>query len=794
MDVEALLGKLDLETKVRMLSGADMWSLPEIPEIGLRRLVMSDGPIGVRGEAWDGEPSTTLPNPTALAATWDPALAHRVGRLLAAEALAKGVHVLLAPTVNLHRSPLGGRHFECYSEDPLLTGEIGAAFVTGVQSGRVAAAVKHFVANDSETERMTYDVRVSDRALRELYLAPFERIVRAGAWAVMASYNGVRGATLTENAPLLRDILKGEWGFDGAVVSDWLATRDTVRAALGGLDIAMPGPHTVWGPALVAAVRDGRVPESTVDDSVRRVLRLAERAGALTPHQPEPISAEQPAALAREVAARSFVLMRNTGVLPIATGTSRIAVIGVPAAHPRFQGGGSAQLTPPYVVTPLDGLRAALPQADIQYVPGPDPSRALPPATGEFIVRYLAADGTELHRASLLEASVLHIGDLPVESAKLAKVVVSGTVRAEMAGQWRVCARGVGQYRLTVGEDVHDLTLTPTGGDLVEAFLLPPQEVVAVELTARQSVPVELETDYVELMPGFPALAFTLGFASPERPDDELIADAVAAASAADVAIVVVGTTAENESEGIDRATITLPGAQDALVAAVAAANPRTVAVVNAGAPVLVPWADDVAAVLLSWFGGQEFGNALADTLTGAVEPGGRLPTTWPSADADPAVVTPVDGRLQYTEDLAIGYRADPTAVAFPFGHGLGYTTWSYLDAHAEGDTFTVRLRNDGDRPGREIVQVYLSADSGDGPTRWLAGFAAVTAEPGQTATATIELPERAFQIWTDAGWTRPEATYTVHIGHSVADSRVTVGLSPDEGSEVRVGEPKARE
>lgn len=777
-DIDALVRGSDLETKVRMLSGADMWSLPAVPEIGLRRLVMSDGPIGVRGETWEGEPSTALPNPTALAATWDTALAHRVGRLLAAEARAKRVDVLLAPTVNLHRSPLGGRHFECYSEDPLLTGEIGAAYVTGVQSGGVAAVVKHFVANDSETERMTCDVRVSDRALRELYLAPFERIVRAGVWAVMAAYNAVSGVTLTENAPLLRGVLKDEWGFDGAVVSDWLAARDTVRTVLGGLDIVMPGPHAVWGPALVAAVREGRVPESVVDDAARRTLRLAERVGALSPRQPAPIPPERPDALAREVAARSFVLTRNTGVLPIAAGVSRIALIGVPATHPRSQGGGSAQLTPPYVVTPLDGLRAARPDADIQYLPGPDPASALRPAEGEFTVRYLSADGTELHRASRPEAVVLHVGDLPVEPADLARVVISGTVRADTAGRWRLAARGAGRYRLTVGMTVHDLDLTGTGVDPIEALLHAPQEVVSVDIAAGQSVPVELATDYTDLLPGFPLLTFALGFAPPERTDEDLIAEAVTAARAADVAIVVVGTTEEVESEGTDRATIALPGAQDALMAAVAAANPRTVAVVNSGAPVLMPWAGDVAAMLLTWFGGQELGNALADVLTGATEPGGRLPTTWPSTDPDPAAVTPVDGRLDYTEDLAIGYRAEPTAVAFPFGHGLGYTTWSYLDAKSNGDTITVRLRNDGDRPGREIVQAYLSANLADRPARWLAGFATVTAQPGQTTTTTIDLPERAFQIWTDTGWTRPAATYTVHIGRSVIDPRITLKLS----------------
>src|SRR5207249_2324671 len=250
-DIDTLLGKLDLETKVQLLSGADMWSLPALPEIGLRRLVMSDGPVGVRGEVWEGEPSTNVPSPTALAATWDPDLAHRVGRLLAAEARRKGVDVVLAPTVNLHRSPLGGRHFECFSEDPLLTGRIGTAYVRGLQRHGVGATPKHYVANDSETDRYTLSVRVDERTLREVYLAPFEElVVGAGAWLVMAAYNGVNGATMTENG-LLADPLKGEWGFDGVVVSDWAATRSTEGAGRAALDLAMPGPSSPWEEELV---------------------------------------------------------------------------------------------------------------------------------------------------------------------------------------------------------------------------------------------------------------------------------------------------------------------------------------------------------------------------------------------------------------------------------------------------------------------------------------------------------------------------------------------------------------
>src|ERR1700722_9050259 len=273
--VEPPASALDLETKVSLLSGQDVWSLPAVPAIGLASIVMSDGPVGVRGTQWSAsDPSIALPSPTALAATWDPELARRAGRLLGQEARRKGVHVLLAPTVNLHRSPLGGRHFECYSEDPLLTGEIGAGYVSGVQDQGVATTVKHFVANDFETERYTASAEVSDRALRELYLAPFETIIRkAAAWGVMSAYNAVNGVSMTTNGGLQLGVLKSEWGFTGFIVSDWLAARDAVGCATGGLDVAMPAAGSPWGARLVAAVKDGSGPAEVVEEQVRRGLR-----------------------------------------------------------------------------------------------------------------------------------------------------------------------------------------------------------------------------------------------------------------------------------------------------------------------------------------------------------------------------------------------------------------------------------------------------------------------------------------------------------------------------------------
>src|SRR5690349_7936583 len=364
--LRARLSELSLDEKVRLLTGADFWALHEVP--GLRRLVTSDGPAGVRGERWDErEPSANVPSPTALAATWDEARIERLGGLLAAECRRKGVDVLLAPTVNPHRSPYGGRHFECFSEDPLLTARIGIAYVNGLQRAGVGATVKHFVANDSETERFTLDARVDERTLRELYMAPFETIVKeARPWAVMAAYNQVNGHTMTES-PLLRDVLKDEWGWDGVVMSDWFAGR-SLDAASAALDLVMPGPSGPWGDALVEAVRDGRVSEEVVDDKVLRILRLAARVGAL---EGAPAPATPPAfdvaAELRATAAASFVLARNHGTLLPLNGPTlrRVAVIGPNAAVARTLGGGSATVFPPYTVSPLEGIRAALPHAEV---------------------------------------------------------------------------------------------------------------------------------------------------------------------------------------------------------------------------------------------------------------------------------------------------------------------------------------------------------------------------------------------------------------------------------------------
>ncbi|MGV9382619.1 glycoside hydrolase family 3 protein [Nonomuraea sp. NPDC003707] len=773
MDFDELIARLDLRTKVRLLTGAGMWSLPPLPEIGLDRLVMSDGPIGVRGERWSAvDPSIALPSPTALAATWDVDLVRRAGRLLAQEARRKGVHVLLAPTINLHRSPLGGRHFECFSEDAYLTGEIGAAYVEGVQEGGVATTPKHFVANDFETDRFTADVRVSEKALREVYLRPFERVVRAGAWGLMTAYNSVNGTTMTEHAELVNGVLKGEWGFDGFVVSDWTAVRTTEAAALGGTDVAMPGPHGPWGEKLEAAVREGRVPESVVDDRVRRILRLAHRVGALHGAEPPPTE-ERPAvdgvALAREVATRGFTLLTNDGILPFRQ-IRTIALIGAAAAESRVMGGGSAQVFPSRIVSPLQGLGE---RAEVRYALGTDPRIRLSPLPGPATAAFLDADGAVLSEQPLATAEARWIGQLPpgVDGDRLAAVRLRTTYTPGVSGEHQLSVAGVGAFTVTVdGESVFDESIGPDGDDPAMAFLSPPERRISLPMAAGQAYEVVV-THPAGTFGGMAFVSFTAGHANPGPGEDELMAEAVRVAAECDVAVVVAATTPEVESEGFDRADLRLPGRQDELIRAVAAANPRTVVVVNAGSPVELPWAEEVAAVLLTWFPGQEAGAALADVLFGDAEPGGRLPTTWPRrlADAPVADVTPVDGVVAYEEGTSIGYRAwerTGRAPAFWFGHGLGYTTWSYDSIAAEGTSVTVAVTNTGDRPGREVVQVYVD--------RALAGFDVVEAAPGETVITTVFLPERAFQVWEEGGWRTVEGVHTVEAGRHAADPRLS--------------------
>ena len=801
-----LLGQLTLDEKVLVLTGHDFWATWPIEKIGLRRILVSDGPSGVRGEVWDERsPSLNLPSATALASSWDVGIARRYGNAAAVEARRKGVDVVLGPTINLHRSPLGGRHFECLSEDPILTAELGAAYVAGVQENGVGATPKHYVANDFETDRFTVDVQVDERAMRELYLLAFEKsVVESRAWAVMSAYNSINGATATENE-LLETPLNSEWGFDGIVMSDWTAVR-SLNSARFSQDLVMPGPDGPWGDALTAAVRAGEIDEALVDRKVLRILGLAARVGALEGFQPavaQPVSVEDGVGFAREAEISGCVLVRNSGdtgaELPwSADSLSHVAVIGHNAKFARTQGGGSATVLPEKVVTPLDGIRAALPGVTVTYSAGAIvqegiaelPLSALTnPATGEpgALVRFLDSDRAEMFREDRRATSLVWFGgDAPTTTASVLEISTRYT--PESTGEIRLGFAAVGNGRVIVdGELLHEENVVAQGTDLGAAFLSPPSSSVAVPARAGEPIDVTFEYDLVsyDALPGI--LGLTVGIEPDVSDPDGLIAEAVEAARAADVAVVVVGTNSKVESEGYDRTSLQLPGRQDDLVRAVAAANSRTVVVVNSGSPVLMPWRNDVAAVLLSWFGGQEYGDALADILLGVAEPGGRLPTTWPAAQEDVPVinVTPVDGVVRYDEGIHIGYRAwlkSGVEPAYEFGYGLGYTTWDFGDLTLSADTLsqggsvdaTLQMTNTGDRTGKQVMQIYASRpDSAiDRPVRWLVGFAVAKAAAGETTTATVQIPARAFADWSEdgGGWHYETGAFTLQAGTSVSD------------------------
>ncbi|THG29394.1 glycoside hydrolase family 3 protein [Naasia lichenicola] len=799
------LAALTLEEKVLLLTGHDFWTTWPIEKIGLRRMVVSDGPSGVRGEIWDERsPSLNLPSASALSSSWDTDIARRYGAAAAVEARRKGVDVVLGPTINLHRSPLGGRHFEAFSEDPILTADLAAAYVTGLQDNGVGATPKHYIANDSETDRFTVDVKVDERPLRELYLLAFEKaVVEARAWLVMSSYNSINGVTATEN-DLLETPLNSEWGFDGVVISDWTAVR-SLASAEASQDLVFPGPDGPWGEALVAAVREGRIDESVVDRKVLRVLHLALRVGALGSDGPGAlVHVEDGIAFAREAAAEGSVLLRNAGELPW-TGSSlgSVAVIGNNAAFARTQGGGSATVLPEHTVSPLDGLRAALPDSDISYSLGAvvhDGLVGIPldqmrhPENGEpgARVRFFDGSGAVIFDEHRLATELIWFGgSAPLRQA--AEIELTLTLVPAETERVNLGFAATGHGRIWVdGELIVDEDVVPEGTDLGAAFLAPATVSSPVDLIAGEPREVRFLYTAVERDDALAnALALSVGTQPADVDAERLIAKAVEAAKSADVALVVVGTNAKVESEGFDRTTLALPGRQDDLVRAVAAVNPRTVVVVNAGSPVLLPWSDDVAAVLVGYFGGQEFGHAIADVLLGISEPGGRLPTTWPAADADVPVldVTPTDGELVYSEGIHIGYKAwlrQDAAPAFWFGHGLGYSQVSVTgfeapDRLAEGGSVDVRVtvQNTGERRSKQVVQVYAErADSAiDRPARWLVGFASVRVDAGATETVTIPVPARLFANWAD-GWQYEAGEFTLSVGTSVVETPLSATLT----------------
>lgn len=798
----AWLEQLTLAEKCSLVAGASNWRTPPIPRLGIPAVKMTDGPNGARGEGTVGEatPGVLVPVGILQGATWDPALIGEVGDLLGRETRRRTSHVLLAPAVNLHRTPIGGRTFEYYSEDPELTARLAVAYVRGVQAHEVAATVKHFVANDTEVDRHTVDVDVDERVLRELYLRPFEAcVVEAGAWAVMSAYNRLNGEFCAANTDLLRAILRDEWGFDGAVMSDWYGAHEAGPSANGGLSIEMPGPPRVYGPHLEAAVERGEVEEATVDGLVLDVLGLIARTRATERSADEPEqSVDDPAEreLCRRVAVAGTVLATNDGALPLEGTELRVAVVGPNAAETRTQGGGSSALQPLPHPSLLEVLRSRFP--DLVHEQGVTMDRATPIAP---IERFVGPDGEpgllleirngtddsgEVQHVGRTNGQLRYFGSLPDGVTTPCFVTLRGAYVPAVSGPHEFGLITAGRPRCQVGplELARAREQLPAGDAFYGAGSA--EQLGTIDAVAGEAIPVEFD-----LVTNGPFAAMRLGVRPPA--DEGMFDRAVAAAADADVAIVVVGTNDEWETEGHDRDSIELPGRQDELVHAVAAVNDRTIVVVNAGAPVAMPWADEVNAIVIGFFGGMGMADAITSILLGDDDPGGRLPITFPRRLEDsPAwpFYAPVDGVQRYGEGLHMGYRGhDRSGVEplFPFGHGLSYgpSKWGAARADAtvvragESVAVTVPVTATGSRDATVVVQGYVAPI--DPPVerevKALRTWVKAVVPAGTTADLTLEFGPEAFRRWDDQAhrWTIDRGNYDLVVAASATDIRSTV-------------------
>ncbi|MEM7338398.1 MAG: glycoside hydrolase family 3 C-terminal domain-containing protein [Actinomycetota bacterium] len=813
-DPASIVAQLSLDEQISLLSGADVWRTVALPDAGIGAVKVTDGPNGTRGDGVSGATAVCLPATIGLAASFDRDLAVDVGRLLGREVGRKEAQVLLAPTINMARHPLGGRNFESFGEDPVLTAAMAVSYVDGVQSEGVGACAKHFVANDVEYARLTVSSEVSEAVLREIYLAPFEAVATAGVWSIMAAYPMLNGRYCTEHEWLLTDVLRTEWGFDGLVMSDWGATLHPARPITAGLDLEMPGPALTLGPKLRTAVDAGEVDAADVAARATQVVRLAQRTARLgaVAAQPEPPerSVDDPAdqAVARRAATDGMVLLHNAEVLPFAgDALTTVALIGPNAEPGTIQGGGSAQVPAHYTITPREGMAAALPGAEVMYRPGCFAHRYLPLVNQEHwqegptggpdlsVATYDSDDcsGDPVGQRATRSAGAFIQGD-PAD--RPGSMRWTGHLEIDATGTHHFGVLAVGRSRVVINSHlVADNWTDPQPGDAF--FQFSTDEVVgAIDLTAGSvaEIVVEWSIDHTT-----PLAGIRFGWLPPVD-EDAMLDDAVAAASTADAAVVVVGLNHDWETESHDRRTLDLPGRQDELVRRVAAANPNTVVAINAGSPVSAPWLDEVGATLMCWYPGQEFGAALADVVLGVAEPGGRLPVTWPVSvdDAPFPLPTPEPGppapgaKLEYEEELLIGYRAyDHRGLEplVPFGFGLGYTSFDLgvpeaLGAAASGalganDAVAVRVpvRNTGDRAGKCVVQAYVEAPEAvrasatpARPVRALAAFASVHLPAGAEAWAELSVPARAFHRWADGGWTADPGAFTLHIGTSSRD------------------------
>lgn len=817
VNIDALLDQMTLEEQVSLLAGADFWRTVPIARLNIPALKVSDGPAGVRGGGplVGGKKTAAFPVGIALGATWNPTLVFEVGQALAREAHDKGAGVLLAPTINVYRSSLNGRNFENYAEDPFLTGKLAVAYVQGLQSRGVAATPKHFAGNESEFERGSITSNIPERAFRELYLRPFEMVVKEGkAWAIMTAYNRLDGVFCSENERLLRDILRGEWEFDGLVMSDWGGTHSAGPSVQAGLDLEMPGPARARAGLLAEAQADPAL-AAAVRERARNVLRLIERTGTFA--QPRDVrddmenDTEYPEtrALIRRAGAEGMVLLKNNGLLPLPSG-AKVAVIGPNAATAQVMGGGSAQMNAHRRVSPLEGLKEALGANQVTYAVGCENDRLLPVPQTEITVEYRSSAGGPViasEEKGLAEVMWFSYpeGVNPLEF----HATLTLTVNAAQDGLYDFSLASAGLSRLSVdgvatGQPLVDNWTHWEPGDTYFGFGSDEVRGQTHLSAGKHTVMVEFTPKMVDV--GIAAFnGVRIGFRP--TPPEGTIEQAAQVAAQANYAVLCIGTNGDWETEGVDRWGLDLPGRQNELVEAVLKANPNTVVVLQTGGPVTMPWLENAPAVLQAWFPGQEAGHAITDVLLGQAEPGGRLPQTFlhslkddPTHPLNPDVQYPgSNGAVEYREGLLTGYRdVDSRGITplFPFGFGLSYTTFDLSNAVLNRTTLepgetaelSVQVKNTGRRAGSAVVQVYVRDLQSrlERPWKELKGFAKVHLKAGEIQTVTVPLDMRSLAYYDDTRrtWLAEAGEFEVLVGQSSADLPLRLPLTLKENWE----------
>ncbi|KAM0207327.1 hypothetical protein ACHAQD_012079 [Fusarium lateritium] len=810
IDVESTLASLTLSEKISLLSGSDFWHSVAIPSHGIAAVKCTDGPNGARGgRFFNPVPALCIPCGTGLGATWNPKLLQAAGQLLSRECEAKGAHVWLGPTVNLVRGPLNGRGFESFSEDPYLSGVLATAIIKGVQSRGTAAALKHFVANDQETAKMSVDICMSERALREVYLKPFQMAVRdSKPKVVMSSYNKVNGVHVSESKKLLQDILRGEWGYDGLVMSDWYGTYGCTDSLNAGVDIEMPGPSRHRADKAIVAVVSGKVSRKTIDERARKVLELVNNTAAARVSTKETTrDSPDDRALNRRLATESLVLLKNSSnLLPLQVQDCEdVAIIGPNAKLPAACGGGSANLRPYYTSSVFQGIRDQLPtNAKVHFEPGVFGHVLLPYFTGDHVSDENGNPGVSIsfynEPESVQDRKPFDQQNIPDTTYQLMDynhpdqnetffMSMTADFKPEIEGLYEFGLASYGISKLYI--DDHLVIDNETVQSHAGMFFGHGSTEVRgdYKMKADQTYRLRVEagsastsrTSGGSFIP-IPGGACRLGGSLKLEPA-EGIRKAVAAAKKCKHTFVVIGLNADLEKEGKDRESMSLPPYADELVSAVLEAQPNAIVITQAGNPIEMPWRHQAQTILHSWYGGNEAGNAVADVVFGMVNPSGKLPMTFPSRLQDgPSFLSfgSDNGRIYYADDVFVGHRwfeARGVEVAFPFGYGLSYTTFSTSGIQMKESDVLVNVKNTGHMAGAEVVMLYVSFDvSKSGkksrflrPVRTLAGFQKVFLEPGQEASVVMTLDKYSTAVWDEiaGSWLCEAGTYMASVESS---------------------------